>query len=222
MNKVIKIIIGMFFATLFVAESANANLILNGSFENTTSTGCDSNNSNTSFNGKMSNATAWGTANEIDIYTSVACFGSNPAIDGSVKLHLNKQTGGAFDAFNFDLASALVNGTSYDLSFYLATVSTFGAPLGSIDIGTSIDATSFGTNVFTASSTLLDTWQFFSTSFVAGANANFLSVVSTAGWMAVDGFSLTASSRGGVPEPGTLALLGLGIIGLGYTRRKKA
>ena len=216
-----KYMIGLFLALPLVTGNAYANLILNGSFENTTTIGCDSNNSNTAFNSKMANVTAWGTASEIDIYNG-SCIGPNAAIDGSVKLHLNNQSGGDVDAFNFDLSSSLLAGSAYDLSFYAASQSAYSQVLGIMEIGLSGNATSFGTQIFSASSTVIDTWELFSTTFIAGAGANFLSVqigtVPPDAWIALDGFSLEQAQS--VPEPTILTLLCLGLAGIGLMRRK--
>lgn len=207
---------GLFVAGSLVVGTAQANIILNGSFENTTTVSCSSNNSNASSDTAMSNVTAWGSAPEIDIYDA-PCLGPNGPIDGAYKVHVANQPDGAVDAFSFDLSSPLISGTTYDLSFYAASQSIFSKSIGTIDIGAWSTANAFGTQVFSATSTLLDTCEFFSASIVAGVGANFLSVRksnASHAWIALDAFTLD-SAQLSVPEPTTLLLLGLAQRGWG-------
>lgn len=175
--------------------------------------------SNASFTAKMSNATGWGDSDELDIY-SAPCFGPLN-IDGNVRVHMNGRSTGGRDALNLDFSSALTNGSTYDLSFYMATATAFGSPIGGLGVGFSSLANTFEELVFSTTSTVPDTWELFSTSFIAGPDANYLSLRNNQeGWLAVDGFSVTERS-GQIPVPATLALFSIGIAGLRWSRHKR-
>ena len=99
----------------FNSIKLEAQTFINGSFENTTSSGCDYNNSNSEFNSKMENVYAFGTAQEVDI-KRINCF--IPSIpDGDVALAINVQPDGDFDAIALELTSPLISGNRYTISF---------------------------------------------------------------------------------------------------------
>ncbi len=183
MKKLLSIIL----LSCVAMPSAMANLIANGSFENTTSVRCNSNLGNAQFNAVMSDVTAFGTGSELDIYTGL-CFGPE-ATDGDYKVNMV-----SLDAFTMALTEELVVGSSYTLSFDTVALSNFNRQLDSIFIGTTTSATATGIQIFEAVSTVLDEWQTFSTTFEANSADGFLSVfgsTSALSWHSVDNFSLT-------------------------------
>ena len=58
------------------------------------------------------------------------------------------------------------------------------------------------------------------TFLASGANPSYPNAFSNGWLVAIDDPVLTAS-RGTIPEPGSLALLGLGLAGLGFSRRRR-
>lgn len=103
----------------------------------------------------------------------------------------------------------------------------FDSIVNSIDLtwATSLSGIDFYATAFDSSNNIID--SFF---FDGGLSSNTFGVVSLAGpgitrleyhdsgsSVAIDTLTFNASS---VPEPATLALLGLGVVGIGYTRRK--
>src|SRR5215208_2980775 len=124
-----------------------ASIILNGDVEDNTSSSSEFNLSNANFNAIVADATAFGTGDEIDLVTGTD-FGIAPE-SGDWKLGLHTSSlSGFFDAFSFDLSSAIVAGTSYDLELFAALHPD--RPTGTVEIGVSSSATAFGTLVFSA------------------------------------------------------------------------
>lgn len=213
MRKFIVVLLVMPFA-------ANANLILNGDFEDHTATSRASNLSNSEFNALMSNATAFGEANEIDLQSG------GQSGDWSLSLHTQAtEFGGSFDAFSLNLSSGVIASNLYQLVFYAWDFSFGGDFNFQIEIGLSNTATSFGSLLYSASTSATDVWQEFNLNFVAPSDALFLTVranptahlESGGNFGIVDNFSLTPVS---VPEPGTLALFGIGLAAMRLTRRR--
>ena len=207
--KRIALVAGIAIAALFVSTSAEAtSILLNGNFENNTAGSTQFNMSNATFTATVANATAFGTAQEIDLITSTD-FGITPQ-SGNWKLGLHTQVGGPQDAFSFSLSSAVVGGTSYTLSFFGALLA--GQPPGTIEVGISTSASSFGTLVYSATPFFTSQWQQLGNVFVAPSNASFLTVRTSAfeGYSFVDNFTLDPASTA-VPEPGTMTLLGVGL-----------
>jgi len=150
---------------------------------------------------------------------------SFPAEDGSQWLDLTGD--GTNSIGGVEQTVATTAGTQYTLSFWVGnifdpagifgTTSTVNVRLGGIA------GASLGT--FTNSSTTTGTqvWKLFNINFTAtGASAtlDFLNAdPSNDNSNGLDNVSLTANANG-VPDPGTLSLVGLGIIGLGLIRRR--
>lgn len=178
-------------------------ILVDGSLEGHNTNNCDYNNSEYEFNGHYTNLTCIPLAGvEIDIIKhSSGCYG-DPAVVGSSKLLLvNKEHGGGVikqDAFSFDLTTSINSGSSYELEWYMQTMTFFGSSNGEIQIGISTTANTFGTQVFSGTSTLGGSFELINGSFVAPHNASYLTVrsvadvLTTGAWIGVDGFKLSA------------------------------
>ena len=192
---------------LLAAHQADANLILNGDFENNTAGVSQYNLNPTYFASYLPNVTEFGTAEEIDLVQG-ADFGLAPP-SGSWKLGLHTQTTGLFDGFSFSLSAPIVAGNTYALQFY--SVSETQTPVngiaGNVLIGLSGSSSAFGTQIF-APANAPSLWTLYSITFVAPVNASYLTVESGAvlgSYNSVDAFNLVL-----VPEPGALAVLLMG------------
>lgn len=86
-----------------------------------------------------------------------------------------------------------------------------GINCGSFGTTTSIDLTAFGTTYF------VDPIPFFNLAFESGQLNEF----SPTGTQLIDGSLDVVFGNAAVPEPSTLALMGLGMLGLGVMRRRK-
>ena len=149
-----------------------------------------------------------------------------PAEDGAQWLDLTGLNTNSTEGVEQTVATTV--GTNYVLSFWIGnifdpggifgTTSTVDVRLGGLG-GTLLGA-------FTNSSTTRGTqiWQQFTTSFTATGSSTTLDFLNadpgTDNSNGLDNVALTVGAAG-IPEPGTLSLLGLGIIGLGLVRRRK-
>ena len=222
------------FSTIGLTTFANAApLIVNGGFEdysgtaprgefvNVNPTGWTVGNENlTEFKIVMINAP--GTADDGSQWSVWGPF-PNASPDGGNFLQSDGDPD--FGASVSQTVAGLVVGNSYDLSFYQAA----GQEKGYDGITTELWKVTFGgdtqlSSKFTLPSHGVGQWQLQTMSFIANSTSEvlkFLAVGTPSGeppMSFLDGVEMSATPPTTVPEPVSLALLGVGIAGLGVTR----
>lgn len=190
-----------------LSSAANANLLINGGFESpdVATGGWQYFNS--------SSVPGWGGSN-IEIWDHL---NSVPAYEGQQFAELNAHAGDG-QPYSIYQTFATNLGQSYDVSFaYRARQSDnevfqfdIDSLFGNISSWTISDHTTTG-------------WSVFRSSFVANtpvSSVRFTSIVPSTGTIGnfLDDVSVTTTAQ--VSEPMTLSLLGLGLIGLGFSRKK--
>tara|TARA_R110002167_G_scaffold84158_1_gene228776 strand:- start:170 stop:796 length:627 start_codon:yes stop_codon:yes gene_type:complete len=183
--------------------SANANLLTNGGFENNTVA------SGTWKFFQSSQVSGWDGSN-IEIWNQ---YGGVNAYEGNqfAELNAHPNNGQVFTIFQ-DFTTT--QGQWYDVSFaYRARANsneTFRVDidgLANIASWTLDDHTTAG-------------WSIFSNSFLANSTDTTISFTTVIPSIGTVGNFIDDVNVSAVAEPGTLALLGLGLAGLGLTRRK--
>lgn len=205
-------------ATLLAASAQSASLVVNGSFESNTAGTTKFNPSNAVFNALMSGVTAYGTREGIDIQTFNSGYGQAPQ-EGAWKVSPANQAGGQSEEFSMTLAGPLTPGASYDLSFAIERLASGQFNGGTVEVGVSTTATSFGTQIASATAPA-NGWLLASGSFLAPTAASYLTVrvITTFGWVGLDNFVLSASP---IPEPASAALLGAGLAAIVFWRARR-
>src|SRR3954465_14310986 len=92
------------------AKHSTAQVFLNGSFENNTSSACNYNMSNATFTSLMANSTGYGVQSQLDIMSNSCPYGVPQSGLWMVSLATNA---GTTDAFTTMLSAPLVAGTTY-------------------------------------------------------------------------------------------------------------
>lgn len=224
-------------AVALCAVPSFAAIVSNGSFESATGVASRI----------TTNVTDWSTAAEFAFVANSTAMGLADGTSwgnfGAVNLlaATTSPDGGNFLAVDADFLNkgplvttlnGLTVGETYTLSFYQAVAkqsvagntgavwSDWQVSVGSTVIGTSTQQTASTSNGF-FSGWLLQTMTFQATA--ASETLSFLAQGGPTGlppFVLLDGVSVTAASA--VPEPTMLALVGLGLAGIGLSRRKRA
>jgi hypothetical protein len=148
-------------------------------------------------------------------------FNVNPgdSPDGGTWVGLARSSA-VFESFGQTVTDFII-GATYDLSWYgVNTGCCNGSFSAAAEILFNLDNVTLFTGVTHSQDGI---WRQDSFSFVATSTSHrldFLLAIGSEAYMGIDGISLSRSNTT-VPEPTILALFGLGIAGLGWTRRKK-
>jgi hypothetical protein len=202
--------------------TAHANLLTNGSFEASPPTrGCAAG---------ATSLPGWTvSAGNIDIDSAIAGCGGIAAADGSYWVDLTGSYGAGAGRIYQDISTEA--GAQYELSFYFRANDQFTSLSYGNDSATKafevwLDATRAETFSRTVGvDPLASTWTLQSLLFTATGATTRLGFWSLNGANGsvfgpmLDGVSVERVPS--VPEPGSLALLALGLAGLGFSRRKQ-
>ena len=187
----------IFCATIFCSLiNFNAQSFLNGSFENTTSSGCDYNLPNGDFNGKMQKTIAYGSPGEVDIQRLACSVATIP--DGNVVISLNARANNSgVDAVSLELTTPLITGISYKLTFKALANTTFNPAIASIKIGCSTTSTNLSSPTIYTPVLVAGQWVSYSVDFVAPNNGKFITIIPEintgpqSAWTTFDAFGIT-------------------------------
>ncbi|MDX1696567.1 MAG: DUF642 domain-containing protein [Ketobacteraceae bacterium] len=191
-----------------LSATAQANLIQNGGFEDI--------GSSTALGGYGSASTwqiysaipDWNASQNIEIWTNNFIV---PAYEGNNVLELNAHPGNAGGAFSIYQSFGTVTGQEYELTFagrkrQANSNESFRVEVG--DLVTSIYNQAYGS------------WTEYSYNFTALSDWTTLTFTSLDGGGDTTGNIFDAVSVTSVPEPGTFAMIGLGLVGLAFQRKK--
>jgi hypothetical protein len=191
-----------------LSTTAQANLIQNGGFEDIGTSSALGGFGNASTWQIYSSIPSWDASQNVEIWTNNF---NVPAYEGKNILELNAHPGNANGSFSIYQEFDTVVGQQYELTFAgrkreRNRNESFQVEVG--DLLASITNQAFGV------------WNEYSYIFTALDTSTTLSFTSLDGGRDTTGNLLDAVSVTSVPEPGTLAMFGIGLAGLAFQRRK--
>ena len=211
MNRIVLGLVGLVFSTF-----ANATLIVNGSLTGSLGNGVVPASWTISSPSPDTND----VANAAGGGYPYAVTPSGPSPDGGTWVGIARD--GDFFVESFaQIVAGFTLGTEYELSWSAANFG-FSGYTASNSIEALIDGVSIGTGALLS---LGPDWTAESLLFTATAATHELAfrLASTSkSYLQIDGINLEPSGDVSVPAPATLLLFGLGLAGLGLSRRKKA
>jgi hypothetical protein len=192
--------------TLFT-KNGNCQVILNGDFEINNVSSCLINPTNSVFNASINHAWSIGnnTSSGVDLQNISCGYAIPPSNLWFASLAKNLIIGTPFwgnDELSLELDDNLVAGEIYQISYYDYSSSSFGSLLIPLEIGLSMDSTSFGDSIY-GSFPSIDLWTLKTFTFTAPNNGKYLTVRNEdkgtiRGWNFIDNFhfsNLTANSE---------------------------
>lgn len=221
---------------LGASTTANASLIDNGSFENTTG---DLNSNHGSWK-IYDNVTGWEATSGpgIEIQTNPTLRNVN-AQHGYNYVELDSHGGANSNSAMSQLLTNLIEGTTYELDFYYHARTNNGGNDNGINIFWDdvlnpnlnsfsytqemlrIEDVKFNDTTINGATSVDDGWFLFTLDLLATSGTMALTFAADGNDNSLGGF-IDNVSLYSVPEPGSLALIALGLVGLLVTRKQKS
>lgn len=232
MRKFMSLLISSTLYVVISSATCNADLIVNGSFENVPGTNLGQGFLPSDFL-QVGNVTPGA-----DTWSNNGSYGVTPgdfgSFDGSSAQHGNRFVAGAdfgnggIEAISQELANALTPGIQYEMSGYILDGHAFGTRIGGYDLFLSAnpefdDPGRILIGQFGPTDGSFD-WQFQSFSFTAPTGSDsrpflifspFTTVPNREAYIGLDNIRLAA-----VPEPSTACFIGLALMGMVGARRR--